>query len=171
MRSTLATGGCLAVASDERIEAYLLYANRSGSPTRWRRTSNHWPARRHPPLAARGQRGLSDSVAPVQESNAGYPVAASRWAAVDRLLYNVHMPKYSVSMVRERLSEALDEADRGKPVLIERRGVTYELTVRKDRSRRKKATRQIDVLDRAIVEGNWTWAWKKGDLQLRTRRP
>jgi hypothetical protein len=81
------------------------------------------------------------------------------------------MRKYSVSMVRERLSEALDDADRGKPVLIERRGVTYELTVRKTASRKKKATRQIEVLDRAIVDGNWTWDWEKGDLQLRTRRP
>ena len=86
------------------------------------------------------------------------------------MLYNVHMRKYSVSMVRERLAEALDDADRGEPVFIERRGVTYELTVRKVPSRRKKATRQIDVLDRAIVEGNWTWEWEKGDLQLRTRR-
>ena len=80
------------------------------------------------------------------------------------------MKKYSVSMVRERLSEALDDADRGKPVFIERRGVTYELTVRKGASRKKKATSQIDVLDPAIVEGNWTWDWDKGDLQLRTRR-
>jgi len=86
------------------------------------------------------------------------------------MMYNVHMRKYSVSMVRERLSEALDEADRGQPVFIERRGITYELTVRKAARRKKKATRQIDVLDRAIVEGNWTWDWEKGDLQLRTRR-
>ena len=81
------------------------------------------------------------------------------------------MGKYSVSMVRERLAEALDDADRGKPVLIERRGVTYELTVRKTPIRKKKATRQFDILDRAIVEGHWTWDWEKGDLRLRTRRP
>jgi len=80
------------------------------------------------------------------------------------------MSKYSVSMVRERLAEALDGADRGEPVFIERRGVTYELTVRKSSSRRKKAPRQIDILDKTIVEGNWTWEWEKGDLKLRTRR-
>jgi hypothetical protein len=73
-------------------------------------------------------------------------------------------------MVRERLSEALDAADRGQPVFIERRGVTYELTVRKAPARRKKAARQIEVLDRAIIDGNWTWEWQKGDLRLRTRR-
>jgi hypothetical protein len=80
------------------------------------------------------------------------------------------MKKYSVSMVRERLSEALDAADRGTPVLIERRGVTYELTVRNAPGRKKKSTPQIEILDRAIAGGNWTWEWKKGDLQLRTRR-
>ena len=80
------------------------------------------------------------------------------------------MKKYSVSMVRERLSEALDAADRGQPVLIERRGVTYELTVRQAPHRRKKAARQIDILDRSIADGNWTWDWEKGDLHLRTRR-
>lgn len=80
------------------------------------------------------------------------------------------MRKYSVSMVRERLAEALDDADRGEPVFIERRGVTYEVTVRKAPTRKKKATPQIEVLDRAMVEGNWTWKWEKGDLRLRTRR-
>ena len=73
-------------------------------------------------------------------------------------------------MVRERFAEALDNADRGEPVFIERRGVTYELTVRKAPGRRKKTSPQIDILDKAIVEGNWTWEWEKGDLKLRTRR-
>src|SRR5258705_12943383 len=94
----------------------------------------------------------------------------SRLVAVNSVLYNVHMRKYSVSVVRERLSEALDDADRGKPVLIERRGVTYELTVRKSRSRRKKATRQIDFFDSTITEGDGKGERKKGDLQRRTRR-
>ena len=57
-------------------------------------------------------------------------------------------------MVRERFAEALDNADRGEPVFIERRGVTYELTVRKTPSRRKKSSPQIDILDKAMVEGN-----------------
>ena len=80
------------------------------------------------------------------------------------------MKKYSVSMVRERLAEALDDADRGEPVFIERRGVTYELTVRKDPGRRKKTVPQIEILDPTIVAGDWSWEWKKGDLRLRTRR-
>ena len=73
-------------------------------------------------------------------------------------------------MVRERLAEALDGADRGEPVFIERRGVTYELTVRKPPKRTKRAAPQIEILDPAVDDGDWTWEWKKGDLQLRKRR-
>jgi antitoxin (DNA-binding transcriptional repressor) of toxin-antitoxin stability system len=82
------------------------------------------------------------------------------------------MKKYSVAMVRERLSEALDRAEQGKPVFIERRGVTYELTVRKSAGRKKKAVPQVEVLDPALVKsGNWTWEWKEGALKFRSRRP
>lgn len=86
-------------------------------------------------------------------------------------MYNVHVKKYSVATVRERLSEALDQAEQGKPVFIERRGVTYELTVKKPASRKRKATPQIDVLDPSLVEsGRWTWEWKAGALKFRSRR-
>jgi antitoxin (DNA-binding transcriptional repressor) of toxin-antitoxin stability system len=80
--------------------------------------------------------------------------------------------KYSVAAVRERLSEALDQAEQGKPVFIERRGVTYELTVRKSASRKRKPAPQIDVLDPSLVEsGRWTWEWKAGALKFHSRRP
>jgi len=81
------------------------------------------------------------------------------------------MKKYSVAMVRERLSEALDSAEQGKPVLIERRGVTYELTVRKPAIRRKRTAPQIEVVDSSLMtSGEWTWDWKDGALKFRTRR-
>ena len=39
------------------------------------------------------------------------------------VLYNVHeMKRYTVAQVRERLASALDEVERGVPVVIERRG-------------------------------------------------
>lgn len=80
------------------------------------------------------------------------------------------MKKYSVAMVRERLSEALDQAERGNPVVIERRGVTYELTVQKSARRKKRRTPQIEILDRALITGQWTWDWQDGELQIRTCR-
>jgi len=74
-------------------------------------------------------------------------------------------------MVRERLSEALDRAEQGQPVFIERRGVTYELIARKPATRRKKAVRQVEVLDPSLMKpAGWTWDWKEGELKFRTRR-
>jgi antitoxin (DNA-binding transcriptional repressor) of toxin-antitoxin stability system len=88
-----------------------------------------------------------------------------------KLMYNVHMKRYSVALVRERLSEALDQAEQGKPVFIERRGVTYELVVRKLPARRKKSAPAIEILDPSLVAtGEWTWEWKRGGLKFRARR-
>lgn len=84
-------------------------------------------------------------------------------------MYNVLVRKYSVAVVRERLAEALDRAEQGRPVFIERRGVTYALTVR-TRSPRKSVP-QIEIVDRSLVEsGEWSWDWKGGALQFRARR-
>ena len=87
-----------------------------------------------------------------------------------QVMYNVHMKKYTVSLVRERLSDALDQADRGEAVLIERRGVIYRLSVEKPRRPRRAASPRIEVLDTAIEAGEWTWDWPKGELRVRGRR-
>ena len=87
------------------------------------------------------------------------------------IVYNVHVKKYSVAMVRERLSEALDQAEQGKPVFIERRGVTYELIVRKPATRRTRAVPQMEILDPSLMKpAGWTWEWKEGELKFRARR-
>lgn len=82
------------------------------------------------------------------------------------------MKTYSVAMVRERLAEALDEAQAGHPVFIERRGVVYRISVEPAAARRPRRKRAIDVLDPAIVAGGWTWDWtpRGRGLRLRTRR-
>ena len=81
------------------------------------------------------------------------------------------MKKYTVGMVRERLSEALDEAQRGEPVVIQRRGVEYRLTVEPARPRRKKAAApRIEIVDPAVAGGQWTWDWSDGQLEFRPRR-
>ena len=82
------------------------------------------------------------------------------------------MKKYGVGVVRERLAEALDFADRGVPVVIERRGVRYRLTV--DRPKRRARTPPkpyIEVLDDAVERGEWAWAWSPGRLTFKARRP
>ena len=85
-------------------------------------------------------------------------------------MYNVHMKKYSVSLVRERLSDALDQAGRGESVLIERRGVTYRLSVEKPRASRRSRSSQIEILDKAVEAGEWSWDWQDGQLRFRARR-
>ena len=76
-----------------------------------------------------------------------------------------------MGVVRERLAEALDYADRGVPVVIERRGVRYRLSV--DRPRTQRKTRQkpyIEIVDPAIEGGEWTWDWAPGTLRFKSGR-
>jgi antitoxin (DNA-binding transcriptional repressor) of toxin-antitoxin stability system len=80
------------------------------------------------------------------------------------------MKKYTVSLVRERLSDALDQADRGESVLIERRGVTYRLSVEKPKQSRRSRSSRIEILDKALEAGEWTWDWHDGELRFRARR-
>jgi antitoxin (DNA-binding transcriptional repressor) of toxin-antitoxin stability system len=86
-------------------------------------------------------------------------------------MYNVHtMKKYSVSLVRERLAEALDEVDRGGTVIIERRGVPYRLSRDIGRPRRTRRKPVIDILDPSVAAGQWTWDWTASGLRFRARR-
>ncbi len=81
------------------------------------------------------------------------------------------MKKYKVAMVRERLSQALDEAERGEPVFIERSGVIYRLSVERPAARRAKVRqRGIEILDPAVAGGDWTWDTAGGELQFTPRR-
>ena len=80
--------------------------------------------------------------------------------------------RYTVSQVRERLSDALDEAEQGVPVIIERRGVRYRLT-RVDATSppsRQRRTPRIEVLDPAIADGQWTWSWTGAGAKFRAGR-
>lgn len=79
--------------------------------------------------------------------------------------------RYTVAHVRERLSEALDEAEKGVPVFIERRGVQYQLSLADSgRKRSKRRTSKIEVLDRAVADGQWTWTSSASGARFRPRR-
>lgn len=79
------------------------------------------------------------------------------------------MKKYTVSLVRERFAQALDEAERGEPVFIERKGVTYRLSV--DRPMKTATSRKthFEILDPAVEAGQWTWDWSPGRLTFRSK--
>lgn len=78
---------------------------------------------------------------------------------------------YTVSVVRERLAEALDDAERGLPVIIERRGVRFRLTVddSKPKARRRSAPK-ITILDPGVLDGQWTWEPSPGGLGFKSHR-
>jgi antitoxin (DNA-binding transcriptional repressor) of toxin-antitoxin stability system len=80
--------------------------------------------------------------------------------------------KYGVGVVRQRLAEALDYAEQGVPVVIERRGVQYRLSVDRPKTRRKtRPTPYIEILDPVVEQGEWTWDWSPGKITLQPRRP
>jgi hypothetical protein len=87
------------------------------------------------------------------------------------MMYNVHVKKYSVAMVRERLSEALDYAHSGEPVFIQRKGVTYRLSREPSKRTPKKAPKpKLEILDPSITDGQWTWDWSGGGVEYRARK-
>jgi len=85
------------------------------------------------------------------------------------VVYNVHVRKYKVAMVRERFARVLDEAQRGEPVFIERKGVVYRLSVEPPGKAAKARKPYIEVMDPAVEAGQWTWDWSPGKLRFRSR--
>jgi hypothetical protein len=83
------------------------------------------------------------------------------------LMYNVHMKRYSVAEVRQRLSAALDEADAGRVVVVERRGVRYRLVREPGPRPRKPRAGSIEILDQAVETGQWTWIPGAEGLEFR----
>ncbi len=80
------------------------------------------------------------------------------------------MKRYSVSHVRERLADVLDEAEAGTPVIIERRGVRYVLRVEEQPARARRRRPLIETLDPAVERGEWHWAPSPKGLTFKSRR-
>lgn len=79
--------------------------------------------------------------------------------------------RYTVSQVRERLAEALDEADRGVPVVIERRGVRYSLKPEPAAAPQSRRKSIVEIVDPEVAEGQWTWELGARGLRFKSRRP
>jgi hypothetical protein len=80
------------------------------------------------------------------------------------------MKMYTVATLRRRLADALDETERGVPVIIERRGVRYRLSVDTARPRRRVPQSIIEIVDPAVADGQWTWEWTTAGLRFHGRR-
>src|SRR5439155_25690231 len=80
------------------------------------------------------------------------------------------MKRYTVSQVRGRLAEALDQADRGVPVIIERKGIRYSLKAEPPATARRWKKSVIEIPDPADAEGQWTWDRGPDGLRFRGGR-
>lgn len=75
-----------------------------------------------------------------------------------------------VAEARARFGELLDEAEKGRPVTIERRGVRFRLTAEPAAPSKKAAAALFDFVDPAVDAGQWTWATGATGLVFRPRR-
>lgn len=72
-------------------------------------------------------------------------------------LYIVHMKRFSAAKARQELAHVLDAAERGEGVVIERRGVQFEVRPLPPRRRSKRRASLVVSLDPALEAGQWTW--------------
>jgi antitoxin (DNA-binding transcriptional repressor) of toxin-antitoxin stability system len=80
------------------------------------------------------------------------------------------MKRYSAAAARQRFSHLLDAAEQGEGVVIERRGVQFELRqlqTRKAAGRRKSLVASVDP---AVESGQWTWQLGARGLQFTARK-
>ncbi len=80
------------------------------------------------------------------------------------------MKRYSAAQARARLADLLNDAERGTPITIERRGVRYVLRVDRKPVRRRATRSLIEVLDPAVERGEWTWTMGARGLRFTARR-
>jgi antitoxin (DNA-binding transcriptional repressor) of toxin-antitoxin stability system len=80
--------------------------------------------------------------------------------------------RYTTALLRERLAEALDAAERGEGVFIERRGVTFTIQPHEPRvpPRRRTPSPVVELVDPAVRDGTWTWQTKAAGLSFKRRR-
>jgi hypothetical protein len=79
------------------------------------------------------------------------------------------MKHYSAAAARRQLADALDAAEAGVPVVIERRGVRFLLS--REAAPRVPASGPalVEILDPAVECGHWTWAATTRGLRFTPR--
>jgi antitoxin (DNA-binding transcriptional repressor) of toxin-antitoxin stability system len=80
------------------------------------------------------------------------------------------MKRYTTAQARARLADALDDAEAGTPVVIERRGVRFLIVCEPAATVKAKRTPLVEILDPAVERGQWTWTPARGRLRF-TPRP
>ena len=82
------------------------------------------------------------------------------------------MKHLKVAEARARFGEILDEAERGVPVFIERRGVRFKVSAEVAAPGENAAQPDpLEYVDPAVMSGNWTWKLGPKGLAFVARRP
>ena len=84
----------------------------------------------------------------------------------------IAMKGYKVAEARARFGEVLDDAEKGIPVVIERRGVRFRILAEPVVSpKAAKASKAVfDFVDPAVADGQWTWKTGKRGLAFTPRK-
>lgn len=116
-------------------------------------------------------------MAPLQVAYETRPQLAAQAAAVHGgsgpgAVYNVHtMKDLRVAEARARFGELLDEAEKGRPVSIERRGIRFRLIAESaGASQRSKTTPLFEFVDASVADGQWSWKPGRKGLTFSARR-
>jgi antitoxin (DNA-binding transcriptional repressor) of toxin-antitoxin stability system len=82
-------------------------------------------------------------------------------------LYDVQMARFTATQARQNFARILDQAASGQPVTIERGKLRFRLVVESQRRAPRATNRLIEILDPAVVDGNWTWQMGKKGLSFK----
>jgi antitoxin (DNA-binding transcriptional repressor) of toxin-antitoxin stability system len=87
------------------------------------------------------------------------------------MLYNVHaMTHLKVAEARARFGEILDQAEKGMPVVIERRGVRFRVVAEPQARAAVPAAKVFSVIDPAVMAAQWSWTAGAKGLRFAPRR-
>lgn len=86
-------------------------------------------------------------------------------------MYNVHTMKHlKVAEARARFGEILDEAEKGTPVVIERRGVRFRLVADVEPRKATVKSGLFEKVDPVLIAGQWSWNAGAAGLRFAPRR-
>ena len=82
------------------------------------------------------------------------------------------MKRYTAAQARQHLSDVLDAAEGGEPVIIERRGIRFAVRAEKAETKAAASRRTpvVEWLDPVVESGKWTWVWTSKGLGFSGRR-
>lgn len=80
------------------------------------------------------------------------------------------MKDLKVAEARARFGELLDEAEKGRPVSIQRRGVRFQVIAEPVGRSKPSRNRLFEFVDPSVARGQWSWKVGRRGLSFAPRR-